>query len=60
MHKTKPYCAASGPRRWPRRRSRAAAGADEEISSPDWKEKIYKPDIANQPDKLWKKPGYIM
>jgi hypothetical protein len=24
------------------------------------KEKVYKPDIVNQPDKLYKKPGYIM
>jgi 4-oxalocrotonate tautomerase len=33
---------------------------DEEVGSRDWKEKLYKPDIVNQPDKLYKKPGYII
>ena len=32
----------------------------EEISSKDWKEKVYKPDIQNKWDKLYKKPGYEM
>ena len=32
--------------------------AIEEIKSEDWAEKIYKPDILNQPDKIYKKPGY--
>jgi len=30
----------------------------EEISSKDWKEKVYKPDITDKWDKLYKKPGY--
>ena len=30
----------------------------EEISSRDWAEKVYKPDILAHPDKLYKKPGY--
>ena len=32
----------------------------EEISSKDWKEKVYKPDIKYKWDKLYKKPGYEM
>ena len=34
--------------------------AMEEIKPHDWAEKVYKPDIVNQPDKLYKKPGYTM
>jgi 4-oxalocrotonate tautomerase len=34
--------------------------AFEEVSAKDWKEKVYKPDILSQPDKLYKKPGYTM
>ena len=34
--------------------------AFEEISSKDWKERVYKPDILDQPEKLYKKPGYTM
>lgn len=34
--------------------------AFEEISSKDWKEKVYKPDILGQSEKLYKKPGYTM
>jgi len=30
----------------------------EEIKSKDWKEKVYKPDIQNKWDKLYKKPVY--
>lgn len=30
----------------------------EEIKSQDWLEKVYKPDIKNRWDKLYKKPGY--
>ena len=30
----------------------------EEIKSQDWKEKVYKPDIQDKWDKLYKKPGY--
>ena len=32
--------------------------AIEEVKSQDWVEKVYKPDIRNQWDKLYKKPGY--
>ena len=32
----------------------------EEIKSQDWKEKVYKPDIQEKWDKLYKKPGYEM
>lgn len=32
----------------------------EEISSRDWAEMVYKPDIVNQSEKLYKKPGYTM
>ena len=32
----------------------------EEISSKEWKEKVYTPDIKNQWDKLYKTPGYEM
>ena len=34
--------------------------AFEEISSKDWKKKVFEPDIVNQPEKLYKKPGYTM
>ena len=34
--------------------------AMEEISADDWAEKVYKPDILNKWDKLYKKPGYTM
>ena len=32
----------------------------EEISSKDWKDKVYKPDIKDKWDKTYKKPGYEM
>ena len=32
--------------------------AFEEISAKDWAEKVYKPDILNKPEQLYKKPGY--
>jgi 4-oxalocrotonate tautomerase len=32
----------------------------EEIKSKDWNEKVYKPDIKNKWDTLYKKPGYDM
>ncbi len=32
----------------------------EEVKSRDWADKVYKPDIKNQWDKLYKKPGYTM
>ena len=34
--------------------------AIEEVSAQDWAEKVYKPDIINNPKKLYKKPGYTM
>jgi len=34
--------------------------AIEEVPSRDWAEKVYKPDIVNNPEKLFKKPGYTM
>ncbi|WP_208738263.1 tautomerase family protein [Oceanidesulfovibrio marinus] len=32
----------------------------EEVSSGDWKEKVYDPEIREQMDTLYKKPGYSM
>jgi len=32
--------------------------AMEEISSRDWAEKVYKPDIQAKPNHIYKKPGY--
>jgi len=32
--------------------------AVEEIKPEDWVEKVYKPDILNNQEKLYKKPGY--
>jgi len=34
--------------------------AMEEISADDWAEKVYRPDILDKWDKLYKKPGYTM
>ena len=34
--------------------------AMEEVRSQDWAEKVYKPDIVNNSEKLYKKPGYTM
>jgi len=34
--------------------------AVEEVSSKSWAEKVYKPDILDNSDKLYKKPGYTM
>jgi len=34
--------------------------AFEEVSSRDWSEKVYKPDIVNTSATLYKKPGYTM
>jgi 4-oxalocrotonate tautomerase len=34
--------------------------AMEEIKPQDWAEKVYRPDIVGQPEKLYKKPGYTM
>jgi 4-oxalocrotonate tautomerase len=32
--------------------------AIEEVKPEDWAEKVYKPDIVDKPDNLFKKPGY--
>ena len=32
--------------------------AMEEVEPRDWAEKVFKPDIVNKPDQLYKKPGY--
>jgi 4-oxalocrotonate tautomerase len=32
----------------------------EEVKSKDWREQVYKPDIKEKWDKLYKKPGYEM
>jgi 4-oxalocrotonate tautomerase len=34
--------------------------AIEEVEPQDWAEQVYKPDIVNHPDRLYKKPGYTM
>ncbi len=32
----------------------------EEVSAQHWREKVYQPDILEQPERLCKKPGYTM
>ena len=34
--------------------------AIEEIEAKDWAEEVYKPDIQDKPETLYKKPGYSM
>ncbi|MFO1429113.1 MAG: tautomerase family protein [Candidatus Competibacteraceae bacterium] len=34
--------------------------AIEEVKPQDWAEKVYQPDIMNNSEKLYKKPGYTM
>src|SRR6267378_3870249 len=34
--------------------------AIEEVPAQDWAEKVYEPDIVNNSEKLYKKPGYTM
>ena len=34
--------------------------AIEEVEPEDWAEKVYQPDIVDNPEKLYKKPGYTM
>jgi 4-oxalocrotonate tautomerase len=34
--------------------------AMEEIKPQDWADRVYKPDIINKQDQLYKKPGYAM
>lgn len=36
----------------------AVSVAIEEVKPQDWAEKVYKPDILNNSEKLYKKPGY--
>jgi 4-oxalocrotonate tautomerase len=38
----------------------AVSVAIEEVNPQDWAEKVYKPDILNNPENLFKKPGYTM
>ena len=41
-------------------RDEAVSVAFEEVKSQDWAEKVYRPDIQDKLDKLYKKPGYTM
>lgn len=34
--------------------------AFEEVKPEDWAEQVYRPDIAQKPEQLYKKPGYSM
>ena len=34
--------------------------AIEEVKPQDWAEKVYRPDIVNSLEKIYKKPGYTM
>lgn len=38
----------------------AVSVAVEEVAPEDWAEKVYQPDIVNNSEKLYKKPGYTM
>ncbi len=39
-------------------REESVSLAIEEVKQEDWKEKVYKPDIQDKWEKLYKKPGY--
>ncbi len=39
-------------------RESSVSVAIEEVNEEDWTEKVYKPDILGNQDKLYKKPGY--
>jgi 4-oxalocrotonate tautomerase len=41
-------------------REESVSVAIEEVKPEDWAEKVYKPDITEKPDQLYKKPGYTM
>ena len=41
-------------------REESVSVAFEEVSAEDWREQVYLPDIAGQPDRLLKRPGYSM
>ena len=32
----------------------------EDVAPKDWAEKVYRPDITDKPEQLYKKPGYTM
>jgi 4-oxalocrotonate tautomerase len=34
--------------------------AIEEVEPQDWAEQVYKPDIVNKPEQIYKKPGYTI
>ncbi len=38
----------------------SVAVAMEEIEPEDWAQQVFKPDIVDHPEKLYKKPGYSM
>lgn len=38
----------------------AVSVAFEEIAQQDWAEKVYRPDLIDNADKLYKRPGYTM
>jgi 4-oxalocrotonate tautomerase len=38
----------------------AVSVAFEEVTSQDWAEKVYKPDVKGKWDKVYKKPGYTI
>ncbi len=37
---------------------RSISVAIEDVAPEDWADKVYKPDILDKPDQLYKKPGY--
>jgi 4-oxalocrotonate tautomerase len=39
-------------------REESVSVAMEEVTPEDWAEKVYKLDIVNKPERLYKKPGY--
>jgi 4-oxalocrotonate tautomerase len=39
-------------------REESVSVAVEEIEPQDWADKVYRPDILDKPDELYKKPGY--
>ena len=41
-----------------RYREESVSVAMEEVKSQDWVERVYKPEITNNLDKLYKRPGY--
>ena len=38
----------------------AVSVAIEEVKPEDWAERVYKPDIVNNAERIYKKPGYTM